>query len=220
MDTIQQNLHNWRASLVTNIPIDGLMSRNSIAYKWKAPFRCWLLREATFRRVTDLLTQSCSLHQQGHGLGARILLRSGFETLALLIYLNHKMRAVIEGKLNFHKFCDLTDKLVRGSKSDSQQPIAVNILSMLDDGDRKYRGLRNMYDNLSESAHPNFEGLVWGYTKVNHDEYKTIFSNRWMDLYGGRHLKAVELNSPEFSRRLRFSFSSAVRTRRATASRS
>lgn len=64
---------------------------------------------------------------------------------------------------------------------------------MIDKGDKQYPGLRGIYDSLSESAHPNFEGLVWGYSKVNHDEKQTNFSNRWMDLYGERHLALMEL---------------------------
>lgn len=152
-----------------------------------------MLREAAFWRVTDLLTQSYSLHQQGHGLGARILLRSAFETLAALIYLNQNMRAVLEGELNFHEFSLLTTRLVAGSKNEPGRPVAINILTMLDKGDKQYPGLRGIYDSLSESAHPNFEGMVWGYSKVNHDDYETNFSNRWMDLYGERHLNSMEL---------------------------
>lgn len=193
MDSVEQNLANWRASHMASIPIGGLLSRNPIAYKWKAPFRCWLLREAAFWRVTDLLTQSYALHQRGHGLGARILLRSGFETLATLIYLNHNMRTVLAGKLDFHEFSDLTTRQVAGSKNQPGRPDAVNVLTMLDKGDKRYPGLRGIYDSLSESAHPNFEGMVWGYSKVDHDEYETNFSNRWMDLYGERHLGSMEL---------------------------
>lgn len=193
MDTIEQNLANWRESHMASIPIGGLLSRNRIAYKWKAPFRCWLLREAAFWRVTDLLTQSYALHQQRHGLGARILLRSGFETLATLIYLNHNMRAVLEGALNFHEFSHLTTRQVVGSKNKPGKPAAVNVITMLDKGDKRYPGLRGIYDSLSESAHPNFEGMVWGYSKFDHDEYETNFSNRWMDLYGERHLNSMEL---------------------------
>jgi hypothetical protein len=193
MDAIEQNLANWRASHMGSIPIGGLLSRNPIAYKWKAPFRCWLLREAAFWRVTDLLTQSYSLHRQEHGLGARILLRSAFETLATLIYLNHNMRAVLKGELNFHQFGHLTTRQVGGSKNAPERIVAVNIITMLDKGDKWYPGLRAIYDSLSESAHPNFEGLVWGYSKVNHDEFETNFSNRWMDLYGEQHLNSMEL---------------------------
>ncbi len=193
MDTIERNLENWRASLLQSIPLGGLISRNSIAYKWKAPFRCWVLREAAFWRVTDLLTQSYALHQQGHVLGARILLRSGFETLATLLYLNHNVEAVLSGTLNFHEFSHMTTRQAGGSKNDPAHPSAVNVITMLDKGDKRYPGLRSLYDSLSESAHPNFEGMVWGYSKVDHDESETNFSNRWTELHGEQHLKSLEL---------------------------
>lgn len=151
-----------------------------------------MLREAAFWRITDLLAQSYSLHKQDHGLGARILLRSGFETLAMIIYLNHNIRAVLENKLNFHAFGRLTQRLISGSKNQPGES-AVNVLTMLDKGDQQYPGLRDMYDRLSESAHPNFEGLVWGYSEIDHDEYETIFRNRWMELYGERHAAAINL---------------------------
>ena len=192
MDTIEQNLANWRASLMKSITVGGLLSRSPIAYKWKAPFRCWLLREAAFWRITDLLTQSLALHQQGHGLGARILLRSGFETLAALIYLNLKMQSVMDGKLNFHAFSHLTERLL-GTKNDIRGAVAINVITMLDHGDKRYPGLRGIYDTLSESAHPNFEGMIWGFSKADHDEYETRFSNRWMALYGDRHLNSLDL---------------------------
>lgn len=193
MEHIEQNLANWRASHMVSIPVAGLLSRNPTAYKWKALFRCWVLREATFWRVTDLLTQSISLHRQGHGLGSRILLRSGFETLAALIYLNHNIQGVLDGKLEFHSFCELTNRQLGGSKNISERPEAINVITMMQKGDKQYPGLRGMYDSLSESAHPNFEGLVWGYSKVDHEEYETKFSNRWLELYGNEHNKSVEL---------------------------
>lgn len=178
---------------MANIPVADLLSRNSVAYKWKAPFRCWLLREAAFWRITDLLTQSYALHQQGHCLGARILLRSAFETLATLIYLNHNMRQVVDGKLNFHLFSQETVALALGSRDGSTDHVAVNVLKMLDRGDKRYPGLRSIYDGLSESAHPNYEGMVSGYSKPDHDEYETHFSNRWRQLHGKQHLNSMNL---------------------------
>lgn len=193
MDTIEQNLANWRISLMTSIPIAGLLSRNPIAYKWKASFRCWLLREAAFWRVTDLLTQSHALHQQGHVLGARILLRSGFETLATLIYLNQLIQQVLDGKLNFHHFADKTSILLLGSRNKSTKHQSLNIITILSKCDKRYPGLKNLYDNMSESAHPNYEGMLAGYSKVDHKEFETRFSNRWMQFHGASHLGSMEL---------------------------
>ncbi|MBN9437151.1 hypothetical protein [Bosea sp. (in: a-proteobacteria)] len=193
MNSIEQNLANWKASLLSSIPLGGLFSRNATVYKWKAPFRCWNLREAAFWRTHDLMSQSYALHQLGHGLGARILLRSGFETLATLIYLNQLSQGVLDGTLNFHAFGQKTSILLLGSKNNSTQHKSLNIMTVLDKCNKRYPGIAGLYAELSESAHPNYEGLCSGYSKIDHDEYETIFSNRWMEKYGDRHLDSMNL---------------------------
>ncbi|MFG1351163.1 hypothetical protein, partial [Xanthobacter autotrophicus] len=193
MNAIEQKLAIWKESLIPSIPLGGLYSRNPVVYKWKAPFRAWMLREAVFWRLHDLMTQSYSLYQQGHGLGARILLRSGFESLATLIYLNQKIRQVLDGKLDFHAFCDKTSTLLLGSRDDSTKYKSINIITVLEQCDKRYPGLSRIYGVLSESAHPNYKGLMDGYSSVDHDEYETHFSNRWMTLHGASHLDSMEL---------------------------
>lgn len=198
MDIIAENLSNWRASLRPSIPIAGLLSRNPVVYKWKAPFRCWLLREAAFWRVTDLLTQSYELHQQGHGLGARILLRSGVETLASLIYLNQLIQQVVDNELDFHEFGQKTSILLLGSRDSSTNHKSLNIVTILQKCDKRYPGLEKLYGILSESAHPNYAGMMAGYSKVDHDEFETSFSNRWMQIYGASHLGSMRLYMMNF----------------------
>lgn len=192
MEAIEQNLAAWKTLRSASIPVGGLLSRNPIAYKWKAPFRVWILREAALWRMHDLLAQSYLLHQMGHGLGARILLRSGLETLAVLIYVNQLIQEVIDEKLDFHDFCDRTVRLL-GSHNYPDGPRSIRIGKVLDKCDKRYPGLKELYSDLSESAHPSFEGLCWGYSTLNLTEHETTFSNRWMELYGCRHLNSMHL---------------------------
>lgn len=192
METVEHNLARWQASRMECIKVAGLLKRCPVAYKWKAPFRCWVLREATFWRVTDLLSQSYTLHRQGHGLGARILLRSGFETLATLIYLNQPIQQVLDDELDFHSFGERTSVLLLGSRDNSTNHQSVNIVTILGKCDKRYPGLARLYGILSESAHPNFEGLVAGYSNVAHDEKETQFSNRWTQIHGEKHLSFVD----------------------------
>ena len=193
MNSIEQNLANLKNSLFPSIPLAGLVSRNPVAYKWKSTFRCMMLREAVFWRMYDLLNQSYVLHQQGHGLGARILLRSAFESLATLIYLNQHIQQVLDGKLNFHVFSQKTSTLLLGSRNDSTLPQSINIVTVLEKCNKRYSGLKSLYADLSESAHPSYEGLCLGYSTTNHSDYETTFSNRWMELYGDSHLGSMDL---------------------------
>lgn len=193
MNTVEQYLASWKDSLLSRITVGGLWSRNPVACKWKATLRVLMLREVVSWRLHDLMTQSYALHQQGHGLGARILLRSGLETLATLIYLNQLMLQVLDGKLSFHAFSDKTVKLQLGSRDGSTKHQSVNIMTVLEKCDKRYPGIAQLYGVLSESAHPNYEGMVEGYSKIDHSEFETHFSNRWMELYGDRHLGSMKL---------------------------
>lgn len=193
MNAVEQNLALWKASLVQTIPVAGLLSRDSLVYKWKAPFRTWMIREATSWRLYDLLAQSYALHRQDHGLGARILLRSGFETLATLIHLNQTIVRVLEGTLDFFAFGEKTSKLLSGSRDQSTNYRSINIVTILEKCDERYPGLAKLYATLSECAHPNYEGLVGGYSKIDHSLYETHFLNRWMALYGDSHPGSIEL---------------------------
>lgn len=191
--SVPEVLKTWSEAKVSQIPLGGLMSRNPSVYKWKAPFRSWMLRETVFWRLHDLLTQSYALHTSGHGLGARILLRSGYETLAVLIYLNHMIRRVLDDKLDFHEFSEKTCILLLGSRNGSTAHNSLNITTILEKCDRRYPGLASIYANLSESAHPNFEGLCFCYSKSDKENVETRFSNRWMQLFGDTHLSLMEL---------------------------
>lgn len=192
-DPIEQVLAGWKSSLPAKVEVSGLFARNATAHKWKAPFRSLNLREAVFWRLHDLLSQSYALHQQEHGLGARILLRSGFETVAQLIYLNQLTVSVLDGTLNFHAFSEKTSTLLLGSRNETTMRKSINVVTVLEKCDKRYPGLMTLYADLSESAHPNYEGTCVGYSTVDHDAHEIAFSNRWMEMYGDKHLKSMEL---------------------------
>ncbi|MBL8599763.1 MAG: hypothetical protein JNL14_18670 [Devosia sp.] len=190
---VKQNLEQWRGRLVSSIPVAGLISRSAVVYKWKAPFRAWMLRETVAWRLVDLLDQSFVLHELRHALGARILLRSAFESLATLIYLNEMTRQVLAGSMNFNAFADRTSTLLLGSRNNPDGPKSMNIVTVLEKCDKAYPGLLALYGELSESSHPSYQGLCRGYTKIDHNEYETHFSNRWNELYGNSHLRQMTL---------------------------
>lgn len=185
MDNVAKVLNVWNSSLCKKIELSGLISRNATAHKWKATYRSIVLRELTFWRVTDLLNQMVALSNAGHILGARILLRSTIETLGILIYLNQKTTAVLEGKEAFNAFSDMTTQLMLGSKNKTTQIEAINVTHTILEKwcEKKYPGIFKIYADLCESAHPNYEGVCFGYSYINEKDYETIFKNRWAELY-------------------------------------
>ncbi|SJZ37587.1 hypothetical protein SAMN02745119_00323 [Trichlorobacter thiogenes] len=198
MRPIDKNLAEWKSSLCGSVDVGGLYSRNAIAHKWKAPFRSLTLREIVAWRTQDLLEQSLLLYDTNHLLGARILLRSAFETVSVLIYINQLTRKVLSGKLDFHEFSEKTSILLLGSRDSSTMHKAINIVTVIEKCDARYPGLKDLYASLSESAHPNYEGTCIGYSVVDRKNYITTFSNRWKALYSKSHIQNIELCTTVF----------------------
>ncbi|MEC5206516.1 PAS domain-containing protein [Vogesella perlucida] len=184
-------LQAFKSALCKEVDVGGLFARSATAYKWKAPWRALLLRETVAWRLQDLLEQSLELSRVGHVLGARILLRSAFETLAMLIYLNRSMRSVVAGTLDFHVFSDKTSRLLLGSRDKTTSTESISILTVLDGANKRYPGLSDWYAALSESAHPNYEGMLVAYSSADTQNHVTRFRNRWSEMYGKSHESAL-----------------------------
>ncbi|MDI5892820.1 hypothetical protein [Halomonas rhizosphaerae] len=193
MRKIDETLAAWESSLSKSVDIGGLFSRNPVAHKWKAPFRSLSLRETVSWRTHDLLVQSLLLYDSGHLLGSRILLRSAFETVAVLIYLNQLTRKVLTGNLSFQQFSDTTSKLLLGSRDGSTSHQAINIITVIENCDKRYPGIKALYGALSESSHPNYEGASIGYSVIDKEKFVTSFSNRWASMYKANHIGSMEL---------------------------
>ena len=179
MIEIEQLLEGWQVRLCQNLNSTALLSKNPIAFKYKALHRCIMIRECVLWRTHDLLTQAHILFSQNHILGSRILIRSALETSAILIYLNQEIERVLEGQLSFHEFSDKTSKLSMGSRNKTTEHTSINIVTILEKCNKKYLGILDSYNTLSEDAHPNFEGLSFGYSRVDIENCETRFGNFW-----------------------------------------
>ncbi|MDO9011299.1 MAG: hypothetical protein Q7U78_05760 [Gallionella sp.] len=199
MPVVSETLSNWQRSLCPRVEVAGLVARNPVAHKWKAPFRGLVLRETTFWRIHDLLTQSYELHINHRALGARILLRSAFETLAVLIHLNQIAAQVLDGTLSFHAFSKKTTLLLLGSRDKTTKHEAINIVTVLTKHcEKAYPGISGLYASLCESAHPNFEGMCFGYSRVDDINHVSEFSNNMCAMYEEKHVSAIELCTAVF----------------------
>lgn len=188
---IESDISNLKNSLCKEVDIGGLFARSNIAHKWKAPWRSLLLRETVAWRIQELLEQSLLLSKSHGLLGARILLRSAFETLAVLVYLNKSMRSVVAGSLSFHDFSEKTSRLLLGSRDNSTSHEAIGVLTVLDSANKRYPGLRSWYDALCETAHPNCEGMLGGYSTADKQNHVTTFTSKWLTVYGEDHHGAL-----------------------------
>ncbi|MGA0565090.1 hypothetical protein ACO2RV_21815, partial [Ancylobacter sp. VNQ12] len=179
--------------LEDRIEVAGLLARNPVAYKWKAPFRSVVLREVIFWRFLDLMTQSHELYKNCRGLGARILLRSAIETSAILYYLNIIIKDTLDERISFKDFSDKTSRLLLGSRSNSGEIAAINIMTIIAHVDKVYSGIARIYSDLSESAHPNMDGMLLGYSKLDRSAHCTELRDRWKE-HTRDHLKLMDIN--------------------------
>jgi len=193
MNEILAKLDMWNSNLSREVSVEDLFTRSETAHKWQATYRSVSVRALTLWRVEDLLRQAMVLQNMKHVLGARILIRSAYETLAILIFMNNRMDAVIKGNISFFKFAEITSKLLLGSKLIEENHDPVNVMDTIRRSDKKYPGILKAFDSLSESAHPNFDGMSMGYSQGFKDEYTTKFSNRWDELFSESNTRLAEV---------------------------
>lgn len=190
---IEKTLQKFQSSKAQRVDVGGLLARSSIAHKWKLTYRLIVVREGICWRLMDLLEQAYKIGRQGMFVGARILTRSALETLCFLIYMNRKMQQVVENKLSFDDFQELTTRFLLGAKNNDEMPIPVNVMNFVQESEKKYRGIEKIYNDLSETAHPNYDGICQGYTKLNREEFETEFGVFWQERFGNQHEAAIEI---------------------------
>jgi hypothetical protein len=181
MDEIEKRLSDWHSSLEQTKEVDraAIIARNGIAHEWEALFKSWIYRIALFWRMYELLQQTVNLLKDGHGLGARILLRSALETFGALVFLNEKMKNVLAGRESFSDFSENMSKMLIGSRDNSTPRLSINILTMLEKTEKKYPEITKFYKLLCESAHPNYDGLLNGYSTIDTDKHIVSFHHFW-----------------------------------------
>lgn len=178
MDAIRQRVASWAASLPAEVDAGLLFTRCPIAHKWKATFRIVLVREASLWRMADLGSAFVGLVDSGKFLSARIILRSACETSALLAYLNKKLSDVVTGKIDFEAFNEVTKQLLLGGKNDDYYS-PVNVMTALTHFAKDHPTILDIYNRLSEDAHPNAAGMIYGFSTSEPEVFLTRFSNRF-----------------------------------------
>ncbi len=136
----------------------------------KIPFKAVSLQGALIHRVADLSDVACNLYEQNRTVPAIIMVRAVMETLAMLYALYVKVNGVVTSR----ELGEIDDFLMRGifgwrDKDMRAQPL--NILNAVDAVDKKFKGFRRLYDDLSEFVHPNWSGTSGAYGNMIKDKY-------------------------------------------------
>lgn len=155
----------------------GLVSRTDpaqVSVIAKIPYKVIEIREALLYRATDLADASCLLFEEENLVSAACITRAFQETLAVLFFINRKVKKAINDK-DLQHLDGVLMKTLMGSKNNPDLPDPVNILTMIDWVDKEIPSFRAVYDNLSELSHPNWAGTFGIYTKTNKEKVWTDF---------------------------------------------
>lgn len=191
-------LQRWQSSLPAKVTVGGLFAKNPVAYKWKAPYRSLVLRESLFWRTFDALNQAQILHESKHTLGSRLLLRCALESVAVLARLNQVTRQLLDELIDFDTFDKKTRLLLLGSRDQNTNHESVSIMTIIRHMEKYYPGVLNVYNILSELAHPNFEGVCFGYSEVDYERDETVFACKLYEMWEDRHESLFMLISSVF----------------------
>ena len=55
-----------------------------------------------------------------------------------------------------------------------------------------------LHERLSESAHPNYDGVLYGYSETNREEFVTTFENKWEGNFGAEQEPATNFTFAVF----------------------
>ncbi len=123
-------------------------------------------RQACLYRCLHLTEASAALLRVDHGLAAMIMARSLIETIAAFVWFQRKLEGIVsEGDLQkvYHfvrgvSFATRLEPLIE--KAGTVDVKAVNVLTQVDGLETFRIGIRDDYDHLCESTHPNALGTL------------------------------------------------------------
>jgi len=139
----------------------------NIAYRPTFNIDCY--REAVLHRFVDLMKGAATSLENAQYISALISARAAQETFSVLAYINFKLER-FESDKDLAALLDITKRLSIGWKGDAEFPEMINVLTCVDFVNKKLDpNFRRLYDILSESAHPNYSGVLGSYSLANHD---------------------------------------------------
>jgi hypothetical protein len=149
------------------------VSREKVSMSSKAALKAYAIHVGLLHRTADLAEGAIGLYKRRENLPAHVLTRSVLETAALFYYFGRKLEKAVESK-KAKEAGDVLMRIMSGARNTEEEIKAVSILTAVDKLDKDARGVRAMYDELCEVAHPNSMGTVGHYgesDKLPHTPY-------------------------------------------------
>jgi len=117
--------------------------------------------------MTEISEAACHLYEKNKLISAFTLTRSALETAALLFWLDKKVGEIIKQD-KVGSVDEFLMKALFGSRNKGARKDAFNVLTAIKHFNKRFKRIQGCYDNLSDYAHPNFEGTLSMYAQ--HDQ--------------------------------------------------
>lgn len=140
----------------------------------KIPFKVLCCREGYFWRVEELARSACDSFEKGDVVAALLLARGVTETACALWFLMKLVERQIDEGVQ-EDLDQVVMRLLMGHKGQDEFPEAMNVLKFVDKANSRFEGLRAAYDEMSESAHPNFWGSTGPFSKPDQERKSVHF---------------------------------------------
>lgn len=143
---------------------------------YKPTFHADVYRESAMYRFIELMESAYSLYKSNLLVGGIVVVRAAQETLAVIWYVNTKLKYLSETKDVKH-FSERVRSLTVGwSKEDDDLPKMLNVMTCIKSVDKEMEGkFSRHYDMLSEYSHPNYSGTYGSYANSNHETLEVNF---------------------------------------------
>ncbi len=190
-DFLLAEIRDRLARLEANLPrrVDPM----AVSPTAKLPFKALSYREALIWRMAELGRSALDSFTNDNLASAILLTRATLETTAALWYLCAKVDSALTsgavGDIDAYLM-----RLIMGSKTDTDMPQAINVLTFVDQANKDIEGFRHQYDILSEFAHTNWSGTTGLYSKVDLKRFWTDFGSDVRNNEGPRRIGVINLS--------------------------
>ena len=173
LDILEKNWDDERAIELTSAQLASMekslpepVSATKLALKTRIPHTALSLREVLYARMYDISAIAFDQLKSGNSIAGIILTRAALETVALMGMFAIRIREYLQDESE-DKLDQFLKSSLLGSKDDSTEIEAINILTFINRVDKENPGLRKMFNDLSEMAHPNWAGTLASYGRFD-----------------------------------------------------
>lgn len=140
--------------------------------------RAVIVRESIFYRIKELAESGYEACLKDRLVSAIIIVRALMETEAFFIYFLNKLENAVDNK-SFGDLKNFLTKSLLGTRCSSVngRPSSTNVLTYIQDLDKKIPGFLNQYEFFCDFSHPNSAGCNRSYSKNDWENKEVIFGD-------------------------------------------